>query len=579
MNIKNSDMTKDKGFTLIELLMAAALGVMTTLMAGQVIVRQIDSSKRIQRRDRIQSDWVNANRFITTEINRSQYAVDEISSQEAENCGIDPKQARLALYFAKEQHLKPAIYYISKDDPAWEGILLKRCGPSLNKAGDYKRDLENGIIIHGLKNVERGYTQTITNKKLVEFKITLKGLDKKTYDVQGSARSRIQSVITRPGEQRVCIQDPRNNRNGIKINLTSGSDRFTPDQNRMEWIQKTNGDVLICGFGGGDTIHGGDGDDQIEAGGAEASAIFGGDGNDRILGGAGNDTLQGGEGDDTLIGGSGDDLLEGGLGTNYYLPGIDQTNSFCEHDRIVGTRDGFDIIFFKNNMDQYLQSNNCNNSSCRISKIQENNRKLVDIIKGDILVFNDQKVELLSGEAENLEPPAPGPCTLTVKNQPPPEPPEDPRWAILREANPYVLDYARKVVDRFDRANSAFPVSDLATIAIDVINEMPQEIKNKYCGHWKAGNNQRMRKYVFVLYLVPKVGRCEPMRYRYGRTGSTYGGWTSTQYFIPHDLNRNPYMMWNSSALTKDPRHGINHCNLSYLSYRTGKIREAGGCN
>ena len=123
----------------------------------------------------------------------------------------------------------------------------------------------------------------------------------------------------------------------------------------------------------------------------------------------------------------------------------------------------------------------------------------MDIIKGNILVFKDQRVELLPGEAENLEPLAPGPCTLTVENQPPPEPPEDPRWAILREANPYTLDYARKVVNRFDRANSAFPVSDLATIAIDVINQMPQEIKNKYCGHWTAGSH------VTVLALPARV--------------------------------------------------------------------------
>ena len=332
MKTNNPYIIKDKGFTLIELLMAAALGVITTLMAGQVMVSQIESTHRIHRRDRVRSDWANANRFITTEINRSQYAVDEISNEEAENCGIEPQQARLALHFTKEQNLKPSIYYISTDDPAWDGILLKRCGSSFDQSGNYRRELENGIIINGLKDAERGYIQTITNKKLVDFEITLKDLDNTTYNVQGSARSRIQTILTRPGEQSICNQDDRNNINGIKINLTSGSDGFTPNQNRMQWTQKTNGNVLICGFGGGDTIHGGRGDDQIEAGGAEASELFGGDGNDRILGGAGNDTLQGGEGVDTLIGGLGDDLLEGGLGTNYYLPGIDQNNSFCEHD-------------------------------------------------------------------------------------------------------------------------------------------------------------------------------------------------------------------------------------------------------
>ena len=169
MKTNNPNITQDKGFTLIELLMAAALGVITTLMAGQVMVSQIESSQRIHRRDRVRSDWANANRFITTEINRSQYAVDGISNEEAENCGIEPEQARLALHFTKEQNLKPSIYYISTDDPAWEGILLKRCGPSFDQSGNYRRELENGIIINGLNDAERGYTQTITNKKLVDF--------------------------------------------------------------------------------------------------------------------------------------------------------------------------------------------------------------------------------------------------------------------------------------------------------------------------------------------------------------------------------------------------------------------------
>ena len=478
MKTNNPYIIKDKGFTLIELLMAAALGVITTLMAGQVMVSQIESTQRIHRRDRVRSDWANANRFITTEINRSQYAVDEISNEEAENCGIEPQQARLALHFTKEQNLKPSIYYISTDDPAWDGILLKRCGSSFDQSGNYRRELENGIIINGLRDAEIGYTQTITSKKLVDFEITLKDLDNTTYNVQGSARSRIQTILTRPGEQSICNQDDRNNLNGIKINLTSGSDGFTPNQNRMQWTQKTNGNVLICGFGGGDTIHGGRGDDQIEAGGAEASELFGGDGNDRILGGAGNDTLQGGEGDDTLIGGLGDDLLEGGLGTNYYLPGIDQNNSFCEHDRIVGTRDGYDIIFFKENKDQYLQSNNCNSSSCRISKIQENNRKLVDIIEGNILVFKDQRVELSPGEAENLEPPAPGRCAVAVEIQ---APPEDPRWGVMRTTSQILKGIIISGKGFHDRNNVEATSAILIDRLQEKIDSLPRDVSNQFC--------------------------------------------------------------------------------------------------
>ena len=533
MKTNNPYIIKDKGFTLIELLMAAALGVITTLMAGQVMVSQIESTQRIHRRDRVRSDWANANRFITTEINRSQYAVDEISNEEAMNCGIEPQQVRLALHFTKEQNLKPSIYYISTDDPAWEGILLKRCGPSFDQSGNYRRELENGIIINGLKDVETGYIQTITNKKLVDFEITLKDLDNTTYNVQGSARSRIQTILTRPGEQSICNQDDRNNINGIKINLTSGSDGFTPNQNRMQWTQKTNGNVLICGFGGGDTIHGGRGDDQIEAGGAEASELFGGDGNDRILGGAGNDTLQGGEGDDTLIGGMGDDLLEGGLGTNYYLPGIDQNNSFCEHDRIVGTRDGYDIIFFKENKDQYLQSNNCNSSSCRISKIQENNRKLVDIIEGNILIFKDQRVELLPGEAENLEPPAPGPCTLAVEIQAPPEPPEDPRWEALRVKSEIIKGIIRSAKGIYKRNDVAASSARVINKLQESIDALPEDVRNGICilnppDLW-------ISRGLISLQYRPRINGTCRSRNRFGGFG-TVKFWAHNMSFTAQDI-------------------------------------------
>ena len=562
MKTNNPNMTQDKGFTLIELLMAAALGVITTLMAGQVMVSQIESTQRIHRRDRVRSDWANANRFITTEINRSQYSVDGISNEEAENCGIEPEQARLALHFTKEQNLKPSIYYISTDDPAWEGILLKRCGPSFDQSGNYRRELENGIIINGLKDAETGYIQTITNKQLVDFEITLKDLDNATYNVQGSARSRIQTVITRPGERSICNQDDRNNINGIKINLTSGSDDFTPDQNRMQWIQQTNGDMLICGFGGGDTIHGGDGHDQIEAGGAEASELFGGDGNDRILGGAGNDTLQGGEGDDTLIGGLGDDLLEGGLGTNYYLPGIDQNNSFCEHDRIVGTRDGYDIIFFKDNKDQYLQTNNCNNSSCRISKIQENNRKLVDIIQGDLLIFNDQRVELLPGEAENLEPPAPGPCTLAVEIQAPPEPPEDPRWEALRatsEIMKRIIRSAKGIYKWDDRAAStALVINKLQ----ESINSLPEDDSNSICilntpDFWVRGG------YIWLAYRPKINGTC------WGR--NRFRGSGNVSFWATTDMS---FTRTDIGSINKEGTS--SHCsNLRKKDFRSGREWDA----
>jgi Ca2+-binding RTX toxin-like protein len=45
----------------------------------------------------------------------------------------------------------------------------------------------------------------------------------------------------------------------------------------------------------------------------------GGDGDDVLIGSPGNDTLTGGNGDDVLIGGGGQDILDGGPGNNVVL--------------------------------------------------------------------------------------------------------------------------------------------------------------------------------------------------------------------------------------------------------------------
>jgi Ca2+-binding RTX toxin-like protein len=65
------------------------------------------------------------------------------------------------------------------------------------------------------------------------------------------------------------------------------------------------------------------GDDVVEASGLAAGAIQltadGGDGDDILIGSQGNDTLQGGAGDDVLIGGPGQDTLDGGPGSNVLI--------------------------------------------------------------------------------------------------------------------------------------------------------------------------------------------------------------------------------------------------------------------
>jgi Ca2+-binding RTX toxin-like protein len=67
-----------------------------------------------------------------------------------------------------------------------------------------------------------------------------------------------------------------------------------------------NGNDVLTGTTGNDTMSGGNGDDTLN----------GGDGNDNISGGNGNDTLTGGRGDDVLDGGDGNDTVDGGSGNN-----------------------------------------------------------------------------------------------------------------------------------------------------------------------------------------------------------------------------------------------------------------------
>ena len=65
----------------------------------------------------------------------------------------------------------------------------------------------------------------------------------------------------------------------------------------------------------GSNIHGEDGDDLL-VGGAGRDTLYGDDGNDHLIGGAGDDKLSGDDGDDTIEGGLGADKIDGGDGVD-----------------------------------------------------------------------------------------------------------------------------------------------------------------------------------------------------------------------------------------------------------------------
>ena len=75
------------------------------------------------------------------------------------------------------------------------------------------------------------------------------------------------------------------------------------------------------------------GDDVVDASGLAASSALltadGGDGDDVLIGGNGGDTLLGGAGDDVIIGGPGADTIDGGTGDNVV---IDSANVAAAND-------------------------------------------------------------------------------------------------------------------------------------------------------------------------------------------------------------------------------------------------------
>jgi Ca2+-binding RTX toxin-like protein len=111
----------------------------------------------------------------------------------------------------------------------------------------------------------------------------------------------------------------------VVINATNGDDAITiTDDNGVVTVSGLGADIRITGFDATDrlVINGLGGDDAIVASGLNGAMQLvanGGDGDDVLIGSRGNDTLNGGAGDDVLIGNGGQDILDGGTGSNQVI--------------------------------------------------------------------------------------------------------------------------------------------------------------------------------------------------------------------------------------------------------------------
>jgi Ca2+-binding RTX toxin-like protein len=112
----------------------------------------------------------------------------------------------------------------------------------------------------------------------------------------------------------------------VVINATNADDVITVvNTNGVVTVSGLTATVTIAGFEITDkiVINGLGGDDVIEASGLSGMSLTanGGDGDDVLVGSHGSDTLLGGTGDDVLLGNGGQDVLDGGPGNNILIPG------------------------------------------------------------------------------------------------------------------------------------------------------------------------------------------------------------------------------------------------------------------
>lgn len=133
------------------------------------------------------------------------------------------------------------------------------------------------------------------------------------------------------------------------------------DTDEADFLFGQGNDILV-GLGGDDTIRGGDGEDALFGDGYDNNAagvassyddtLSGGDGNDLLVGGMGNDTLSGGDGVDVLFGDTfGDDQGTHGWGSGWEDPNFNSSTGAGTNgetytfDDFISGGDGADFIY------------------------------------------------------------------------------------------------------------------------------------------------------------------------------------------------------------------------------------------
>jgi len=396
---KNYGIDVESGFTLIELLIGTVVGAILIFVTGNLLLSTVYSGRNLESSHRSRNDWNRTSHFIESEIALSERVITDQNNLNLEYCPTSINEIDFKFGLEIRRHLPPVIYFTRNNEDnstEWYGDLsMWRCGPKIDEQGEYSFDVEEARVVDSMTNECKIEVSSSTNSisKAINFTLCLqKSNTAPAYTQTINAYTRISPVFSYPNANTLCSNETRTIEGFYKLNGgTIGSDLLELSSN-VEGLSIYD-DILICGYGGGDTIKGSTANDVLEAGDSGSSSETGAtinaySGSDRLVGGPGNDQLYGGDGDDVLISGSGNDTLNGGSGDNQYLAGAG--------NNIVLGGTGLDVVFLDQSKADVSGLANCSRPSCLVTYSVDGLASQISATGIEVIIFRDGRFDITS---------------------------------------------------------------------------------------------------------------------------------------------------------------------------------------
>lgn len=333
------------GFTITEVIITSILAGFLGTVASTLMISNIKSEASMEAVQRKQEAWSQVADFIKTEATLSEEIITSNLATELSACDSSEPTANVHFALKIRPDLPSSVYYFKPSQNGFAGThSLFRCGPRVDRDGNYSTSKEISFLADGMNTNTCGISITKATKKSIDFVICSQGvsstgLSGSEYEQSLSASSRINPVPS--------IFPP------TKLRLSPFCDPITSGTTSTKTL--TDGSTLICGSGG--TFAGTTANEILEIDGEVSATINAGSGNDILSGNDANNTLNGEGGDDMLLAGGGNDTINGG-------DGADRIVIKSGNDSINGGS-GFDILYIET--EATIDFSSCSQSSCSLT--------------------------------------------------------------------------------------------------------------------------------------------------------------------------------------------------------------------